>query len=295
MSLPKRTFGNTGLTVSILGFGAGHIGDPSMPEDEVEQLLHAAVDLGVNLFDTARSYGVSEARIGRHLKHRRNEIVLSTKVGYGIPGFEDWTGPVIHAGIEEALRLLQTDFIDIVHFHSCPVWVLERGEIIDALHAAVLAGKVRVAGYSGDNEALEWAVRSGRFGCVETSINICDQRFIDHPLPIAMERGMGVIAKRPVANAPWRFQERPNGHYAEEYWHRWKTMNIDPKQYDWDEIALRFVTYTNGVHSSIVGTGSIEHLRRNAAMVNKGPLPEEVITAIRSAFREKDQNWIQQT
>ena len=202
---------------------------------------------------------------------------------------------MIHAGIDEALRLLQTDFIDIVHFHSCPVWVLERGEIIDALHAAIRAGKVRVAGYSGDNEALEWAVRSGRFGCVETSVNICDQRFIDNPLPVAIERGIGVIAKRPVCNAPWRFQERPHGHYAEEYWHRWKTMNIDPHGVDWNEIALRFVTNLNGVHSSIVGTGNVEHLQRNAAMVSKGPLPDEMVAAIRSAFKKWDQNWIQLT
>ena len=71
MTIPKKTFGNTGLNVSILGFGAGHIGDPSLPENEVERLLQAAVDLGINLFDTARSYGVSEARIGRYLKHRQ--------------------------------------------------------------------------------------------------------------------------------------------------------------------------------------------------------------------------------
>lgn len=295
MSIPKRFVGNTGLNVSILGFGAGHIGDPSMPESEVEKLLHTAVDLGINVFDTARSYGISEARIGRHLKHRRSQIVLSTKVGYGIPGFEDWTPAVIHAGIDEALRLLQTDFIDIVHFHSCPVWLMERGEIIDALHAAIRAGRVRVAGYSGDNEPLEWAIHSGRFGCVETSINICDQRFIDTLLPIARERGMGVIAKRPVANAPWRFQDRPHGHYAEEYWHRWKTMNIDPHGSNGNEIALRFVTNLNGVHSSIVGTGSVEHLQRNAEKVNKGQLPEEMAAAIRSAFKKWDQNWIQLT
>lgn len=295
MTLLKREFGRTGLKVSVLGFGAGQIGDPSTPEEEVESLLHAALDLGITLIDTARSYGLSEERIGRHLKHRRRDAILSTKVGYGISGFEDWTGPTITAGIEEALKRLQTDYIDIVHFHSCPVWLLERGEIIDALERAVAAGKVRVNGYSGDNEPLEWSVHSGRFACIETSINICDQRFLDSLLPKTYERGIGVIAKRPVANTPWRFHERPSGHYAEVYWDRWKAMNINPQQHDWQELALRFTAFLPGVHSCIVGTGSIEHLRHNAAIVEQGPLADDMVSRIRNAFQQHGGDWNQET
>ena len=66
-----REFGNTGLKVSALGFGAGHVGDPSMDESAVGALLNAALDAGVTLVDTARGYGLSEERIGRHLAHRR--------------------------------------------------------------------------------------------------------------------------------------------------------------------------------------------------------------------------------
>jgi aryl-alcohol dehydrogenase-like predicted oxidoreductase len=295
MPLPKREFGNTGLKVSVLGFGAGHIGNPAMSEQEAESLLHAALDLGINLFDTARSYGLSEERLGRHLRQRRQEVILSTKVGYGISGIEDWTAEAVTAGIDEALKLLQTDSIDIVHFHSCPLWLLQKGEIIDALQKAVIAGKVRVPGYSGDNEPLQWSIHSGRFGCLETSINLYDQRFVDSFLPLARERGMGVIAKRPVGNSPWRFPERPAGHYAEEYWNRWKAMNIDPGPYDWQELALRFVAFLPGVHSSIVGTSSVEHLRVNAAIIEKGPLPEEMVVKLRFAFQQHGQNWSQQT
>ncbi len=103
------------------------------------------------------------------------------------------------------------------------------------------------------------------------------------------------IAKRPVANAPWRFQERPSGHYAEVYWDRWKAMSINPQQHDWQELALRFTAFLPGVHSCIVGTRSIEHLRHNAAIVEQGPLPEDLVSAIRLAFQHNDQNWTQET
>jgi aryl-alcohol dehydrogenase-like predicted oxidoreductase len=76
--MDHRPFGRTGLTFPCLGFGAGHVGDPALAEAEVGRLLHGVLDLGVTLIDTARSYGLSEERIGRHLAGRRNEFVLST-------------------------------------------------------------------------------------------------------------------------------------------------------------------------------------------------------------------------
>lgn len=289
--MEKRPFGRTGLTVSILGFGAGHVGDPALPEEEVGRLLHGALDLGVSLIDTARSYGLSEERIGRHLASRRDEFVLSTKVGYGIPGHQDWTGPMITAGVDAALDRLATDRIDIVHLHSCPLEVLERGEVIAALLAVVAAGKVRVAAYSGDNAPLEWAIASGAFGSVELSINLVDQRGIERALPMTRERGLGVIAKRPAANAPWRFAERPAASDIALYWERWRALGLDPGALGWTELALRFAAFEEGVDSAIVGTSSLEHLRQNARQIENGPLPAEVTAAIRAAFNTHGQDW----
>ena len=286
-----RPFGRTGLTVPVLGFGAGHVGDPAMDEAEVGRLLHGALDLGVALIDTARSYGLSEERIGRHLAGRRGEFVLSTKVGYGIPGYDDWTGPVIAAGVDAALGRLRTDHIDVVHLHSCPLEVLERGEVVAALQAAVAAGKVRVAAYSGDNAPLEWAVASGAFGGIETSVNLVDQRAIERVLPVAGERGLGVIAKRPAANAPWRFAERPAASDIALYWERWRTLGLDPGGFDWTELSLRFAAWQEGVHCAIVGTSRLEHLRQNVEQVAKGPLPAETVAAIRAAFRAHGAGW----
>lgn len=287
----QRPFGNTGLTVSALGFGAGQIGDATIAERDAATLLNTVLDLGITLLDTARGYGLSEERIGRHLAQRRHEFVLSTKVGYDIPGYADWTGPTVAAGIDAALARLRTDYLDIVHLHSCPLEVLQQGDVIDVLDAAVAAGKVRVAAYSGDNEPLEWAAQSGRFGSLETSVNICDQRVIDRALITAQNRELGLIAKRPVANAAWRFAERPVGNYAEVYWERLQAMNIQPGNMEWQELALRFAAYLPGVHSCIVGTASLDHLRHNAALIARGPLPTEIVEGLRRTFRSHDNDW----
>jgi aryl-alcohol dehydrogenase-like predicted oxidoreductase len=289
--MDERPFGTTGLRVPVLGFGAGHIGDPALSEEEVGRLLHGALDLGVTLIDTARSYGLSEERIGKHLSHRRDDFVLSTKVGYGVPGITDWTGPVITAGVDAALGRLRTDRIDIVHLHSCPVETLERGEVIAALQAAVAAGKARVAAYSGDNAPLDWAIASGAFGSVELSVNLVDQRGIERALPETRARGLGVIAKRPAANAPWRFTDRPEASDVALYWERWRALNLNPGPYGWTELALRFAAYQEGVHCAIVGTSRLEHLRQNVEQIEKGPLPAETVAAIRAAFSAQGASW----
>ena len=290
--MQKRLLGNSGIEVSILGFGAGNIGDPAWDEGSAARLLHAVLDSGINLVDAARSYGLAEERIGRHLKGRRSEAVLSTKVGYGVPGYQDWTGPCIAAGIDMALRLLQTDFIDVVHLHSCPQGTLEQGDVVRALLEAKSAGKIRVAAYSGDNEPFDWALASGAFGSLQTSVNVCDQRAIDRAV-VAAAKGIGIIGKRTLANAPWLPSNRPPeaDQAAYDYRERWKTMALDTAGMDPSEFALRFSAYLPGVISCLVGTRSINHLRGNVRMVEAGPLPQSDAERIRDAFRAFGANW----
>ena len=290
----RRSFGKTKLKVSALGFGAGHIGSPDMTEDAAGTILNRAVDLGVNLIDTARGYGLSEERVGRHLSWRRNEVVISTKGGYGVPGVPDWTGECITQGINQALERLQTDYIDIFHLHSCLADTLENSDVIPALERALKLGKIRVAAYSGDNEALEWAALSGKFGSLETSVNICDQRVLERVIPNAVQTGLGIIAKRPIANAPWRYSERPVGNYCETYWERLQTMKLEPEGLDWNEFALRFSAFAPGVSSAIVGTSSLTNLARNVEIVEKGTLSSDAEARVRAAFKMHDQGWVGQ-
>jgi aryl-alcohol dehydrogenase-like predicted oxidoreductase len=292
--MDQREFGNTGLLISILGFGAGEIGDFALDDKTVERILNYALDNGINLIDTARGYYASEDRIGKFVSYRRNEFILSTKVGYGISNFEDWSYDSIIAGVEEALRLLRTDYIDIVHLHSCPIEILKRGEAIQALLKTVEAGKVKLAAYSGENDELKFAVESNAFRSVQTSFNICDQRNTENIFPVTIKKQIGVIAKRSIANAPWRYNERPIGNYAEEYWLRWKKMNVNDIGMDWNEAALRFSAFAEGVHTSIVGTTNIEHLKRNIEIISRGRLPEDLCSKFRSSFKQSDDGWIGQ-
>lgn len=289
--MEQRPFGNTGLRVSALGFGAGHIGGPEMDDDAAGALLNRAVDLGLTLIDTARGYGLSEQRIGRHLAWRRGEVVLSSKGGYGVEGVPDWTPECIRLGIEKALRTLRTEHIDLFHLHSCPLDTLRRDDLLGALEEARARGLIRVAAYSGENDALAWAASSGHFGSLQTSVNLTDQWSRRQVLPGAAATGLGVIGKRPLANAPWRFAERPTGDYAEVYWDRLQALPLDPGGLAWDEFALRFSAFTPGLSSVIVGTSSLHHLERAAELIGRGPLPADQLAQIDRAWARVGMGW----
>ncbi|HSK01150.1 MAG TPA: aldo/keto reductase, partial [Kofleriaceae bacterium] len=223
----------------------------------------------------------SEQRIGAALRGRRDRAVVSTKLGYGVPGVPDWTGPCITAGIELALERLATTWLDIAHLHSCPLDVLRRGDVIEALAAARQAGKIRVAAYSGDNEPLLWAIESGRFGAVQCSVNVADQRALDRAIPLAGERGLGVLAKRPLANGAWREAVRPDAPDRGAYWDRLSAMGVTLTA----ARALGFVL-AQPVSSVLVGTTRIEHLE---AMARTGADPEA--EQLRALFRRHDRGW----
>jgi aryl-alcohol dehydrogenase-like predicted oxidoreductase len=287
----NKPYGQSALHVSTLGLGAGQIGDAAQDENEVARLLNAALDMGINLIDTARGYGLSEARIGRHLAHRRSEFVLSTKVGYGIDGHADWTPSIIEAGVEQALRLLRTEHLDIVHLHSCDLATLQHSGVVEALLRTREKGKVRCVAYSGENDALAWAVASGHFDGVECSVNLFDQTSLASSLPLAHQQGLGVIAKRPLGNAPWRFAQTPVGDYCQTYWSRMHALAYDTAGLPWDELALRFCAWQAPVSSAIVGTSSLAHLQHNVALVEKGPLPVALTSAIHERFSALGADW----
>jgi aryl-alcohol dehydrogenase-like predicted oxidoreductase len=290
-TVPQVPFGSTGLMVSRLGLGAGSLGDSRLSDGDVERLLFGALDLGVTLIDAARSYGLAEERIGRILGEKRADVVLSTKVGYGIEGVADWTDACVTAGVDAALGRFRTDRLDIVHLHSCPLEVLTRGEVVEALQRTVAAGKVRVAAYSGENVELVWAVGSGAFGSVQASVNLCDRRSLSGPLAVAARAGLGVIAKRPLANAVWRHPYQPEAPDQAEYWRRWHALGLPLPGWDPAELALRFTAWAPGVSSAIVGTTSLEHLGHASTLVGRGPLPEDVLAELATRQRRSAAAW----
>jgi aryl-alcohol dehydrogenase-like predicted oxidoreductase len=287
----RDALGATGLAVSRLGLGCGGLGDERVGEREAERIVLGAIDLGVTFFDAARSYGAAEERLGRILGSRRDAVVLSTKGGYGATGEEDWTAGAITRGIDEARARMRTDCIDVFHLHSCPADVMQREGLLEALARARDAGAIRVAAYAGDNEALAWATESSRFDAVQCSVSVFDQHALGAPVPRAAERGIGVVAKRPLGNAPWRFADRPYGHDAELTWDRMRALAIDPAPLAWDEFALRFSAFAPGVACALVGTTSLDHLRAAARHVEAGPLAAEAVGAIRARYEAVGAGW----
>lgn len=285
-----NALGHTGLRVSALGFGAMHINDERTTDAEAGALLNHVLDQGITLIDTARGYGLSEERIGRHLAHRRAAFVLSTKVGYGVEGVPDWTYDCIVAGVERALRLMKTDWLDIVHLHSCPLPVLQQGEVTRALNDCRAAGKLRVAAYSGDNAEIDFAIASGAFGSLQTSISLCDQAHLRARAARADHAGIGVIAKRPLAGAVWRHARRPDDHAEGQYWDRFKAMGL-PGTADWADVTLRFAAFHTGAASAIVGTAKPANLRRNLDAIARGPLPADLVVRLRAAFQHHGDHW----
>lgn len=286
-----RPLGATGVFVSPLGLGAGRIGGPETADADVDRLVGSALDAGVTLLDTARSYGLSEERLGRALAGRRERAVLSTKVGYGVPGLADWTGACVAAGVDAALARLCTDHIDVVHLHSCGLEVLERGEVVEALRRAVAAGKVRVAAYAGEGEALGWAVRSGAFGAVQCSVSAVDQAALGGEVAEAQARGLGVLGKRALGNAPWRFQARPTEPDVALAWDRFRALGLDAGGLPWPETFVRFAAFAPGVSAVLVGTASPSHLAEVAAAVEKGPLEPGRQAAFRAAWDGAGRSW----
>lgn len=271
-----RQLGLTGLEVPAVALGTANLAH--IPHHQADRLLHGAVDRGVTLFDTARSYG-SEAVLSRHLAGRRSEILLCTKVGYGIDGVLDWTGDAVRLGIDDALRTLRTDHLDIVLLHSCARHILQRDDVLAALHDAVHAGKVRVAGYAGDHDGLWHALEDARIQVVMPSASLFDRHALGAPLARAKDRGLGMLAKRPLANAPWRFATRPHDAEWVTYWDRMQAMDLHP-EIPWLAVALRFVVFTWGIDAAVVGTTRLEHLAQALDALQDGPLPEALLQRI---------------
>ncbi len=288
--LERRALGRTGLEVSALGFGAGHVGDASLTEAEAGTLLNRALDRGVNLVDTARGYGLSEERIGRHLAWRRGDFHLVTKVGYLVDGADDWTAAAIVKGLEQALVRLRTDHVEVALLHSCPREVFDCDDVLGALETVKTRGLARFVGYSGENADLDRALELELFSVLETSVNLVDQGLYERLARIEA-RGVGVIGKRPLANAFWRFAERPVGAYAEAYWSRWQALALEDLGLPLEELALRFALAVPGVSTAIVGTARLDNLEHDVALAALGPLDPARVERLRAAWAPHRGGW----
>lgn len=286
------------MFVSVLGFGASELGQKRLALKTVAAILGSALDAGLNVIDTAPCYGNSEELIGRVIGHRRKEFYLLTKCGHasGLP-FEDWTPDLIEPSIERSLKRFGTDYVDIVQLHSCEERRLRQGALIEALQRARDKGKLRHLGYSGDGAAALYAVQCGAFDTIQISVSIADQDAIDTVLPSLHSHDIGLIAKRPIANAAWLGGGWWSlGSYSRPYRTRLRKLNYDFLARDAKQavgVALRFTLSVPGVHTAIVGTTKPSRWQQNAALLAKGRLPQPEYDSIRARWRSvAGSDWI---
>jgi 1-deoxyxylulose-5-phosphate synthase len=205
------TLGRTGLRVSALALGTvelgldygiaapGEFGRPS--EAEAIRLVHTALDTGINLIDTARAYGESEALLGRALRGRRAQVVLASKVrtqrddGSWPDGAE--LRDMMQQSLETSLKLLQTDYLDIWQVHNVDSGLLARRDLVaEVFDAARRSGKVRAVGGSTYGAELPLAaIESDLFDMLQVTYSVLDQRLADRVFPLAAERNVGVLVR----------------------------------------------------------------------------------------------------
>jgi 4-oxalocrotonate tautomerase family enzyme len=169
---------------------------------------------------------------------------------------------------------LKTDYLDIAQLHSCDSEILRQGDCIEGLQRAQEKGYTRYIGYSGDNEEAKLAIEMDVFDAFQTSVNIADQTPIDGNIKLAAEKGLGIIAKRPIANAVWRHKEKPPiriitniGTNSEIEIRFSEQIN---RRSDGDRFA--FTMSIPGVDTMIVGTTRPQRWQENAQYVAEGNL-----------------------
>lgn len=202
-----RVLGRTGLRVSAIGLGtmvhAGHFGP--MRDEESRAAIDAALDLGVNFIDTSDAYGAgySETLLGDALRGRRDKVILATKGGNIMVGpnrgKRDFSPAYIGRVLEESLKRLQTDYVDLYQLHNATVEVIERGEVWELLERRKKEGKIRYYGVS-INSAEEGvaAVKGGRSDAIQVEYNLLAQEFAGEVFPLAQQADVGVIARVPL-------------------------------------------------------------------------------------------------
>ncbi len=295
--LPRRTLGRTGLNVTTLGYGAMELrGAPSGPavvDAAAEKVLNAVLDAGINFIDTSIDYGQSEDLIGRFIAHRRREYFLASKCGCvpGAPmGAEHvHTADNIKAGVEQSLRRMKTDYLDLVQFHrSLTRQEFEEHGALDAALALKKEGKVRFLGVSGTLPNLVEQIEMGVFDAFQIPYSAL-QREHEEIISRAGAAGAGIIIRGGVARgAPSDWQRTYYMLPGSSLRERWEKARLDDLLDGLSplEFTLRFTLSNRDLDTTIVGTRDVGHLSDNIAAALKGPLPESVMEEAKRRLAE---------
>jgi aryl-alcohol dehydrogenase-like predicted oxidoreductase len=305
-ALPRRTLGRTGMDVTQLSYGAMELrGAPrgrAISDEQAERILKAVLDSGINYIDTSIDYGLSEERIGAVLGGRRSEFFLASKCGCpvqeqpgetGGPRQHTFTRDNIVAGVEQSLKRLKTDYLDVVQFHASPSrQALEAEGGLEALLDLQKQGKVRFIGMSGTLPNLPEQIAMGVFDVFQIPYSAIQNEH-EQLISQAAASGAGTVIRGGAARgalAPDKQGTTPIGlreGQAESVWDRARLDDLldgAPRT----EFVLRYTLSHPDMDTTIVGTSDVGHLESNLEAARKGPLPADVYAEARRRIAEAE-------
>jgi aryl-alcohol dehydrogenase-like predicted oxidoreductase len=309
MPLPRTTLGRTGLTVTTLGYGAmelrGAPRGPAIDDEQAGAVLNAVLDAGINYIDTSPDYGNSEELIGRFIANRRADYFLASKCGCLVgatpapPGERNphvFTAENVRAGVEQSLRRLNTDYLDVVQFHASPSrQQLEADGGLEALLALQREGKVRFIGMSGTLPNISEQIAMGVFDVFQIPYSAL-QREHEQAIAEAAQAGAGIVIRGGAARgAPTDWEHRQSAMLAPGTMKdRWEQAGLDDLLDGMSrmEFTLRFTLSDPQLDTTIVGTANPEHLRDNVVAASKGPLPASVVAEAKQRLDRIDQGQL---
>ena len=273
--MQKRTLGRTGLDVSVIGFGAIKL--PGVERDDCVKILNKALDLGVNYIDTARNYRDSEEKIGQVLKKRRSECFIASK-----SSTRDAAGLMVD--LETSLRNLQTDKIDVYQLHTVSDGdtykkVMAPGGALDGAKKAKAQGKIDHIGITihRDLDTMRAAIKSDEFETIMVAYSPLDQEGVgEEILPMAKERGMGVVIMKPLSGGLLTLPEHERG-----------DSKRDPIAFG----SLRFVVANENVTLTIPGMTNLREVEENASVGDMPEITEDELVQLRTYMGESKREY----
>jgi aryl-alcohol dehydrogenase-like predicted oxidoreductase len=287
--MKMRVLGRTGLHVSELGYGGGQLrGTPRLwngrvvSDEQASRILHAVLDAGINLIDTASVYGHSEAFIGRHLASRRDEYFIATKFGCELKDMGDWddtprnwSRQFLRASLDESLRRLKTDRVDLLQLHTPTFDDFVRYELLSPLKDARSAGKTRFIGLSVTQPHMDaFAPYFSQFDAVQLPYSAYETHYEDW-VSRAAARGCGTIIRGGVAQGG-----ADKGGAGRALWERAQLDDLLEGETR-TGFMLRFTLSHPHVSTVIVATINPDHLRENLAAAARGPLSADTLLEVK--------------
>ena len=299
-----REIGQTGIRTSVVGFGAWAIGGSGWgPVDDATSLraLQEAIDLGVTFIDTADAYGPrhSEELVAKVLHGRRDRLILATKVGndfYQEPRRKNFAPDYVRFAVDQSLSRLGTDYIDIYQLHNPSEEVIRQGDTFAALEDLKAAGKIRFWGVSiGPASEGIAAMETGNPATLQVVYNLLAQEPARELFPRARARGVGIIARVPLASGLLTGKFTPETTFPEgDHRANWKptelrarlerveSLRFLAKGRTLAQAALRFAVADPAVSVVIPGAKTAAQVRENVAAMDVPPLSAKELQQVQT-------------